>query len=137
MIDATSTLRAFSRPRLWLALWALTIVTVIVLSLMPKPPIPPTLVVGKLDHLIAYAVLAAIAVQLYAERCIQLGIALGLVGLGIALELAQGYLTSYRHMATYDAFVDMLGVAFGLATTCTPLARALLRIDARLPRRLN
>jgi hypothetical protein len=34
-------------------------------------------------------------------------------------------------MTAYDALVDALGVALGLATTCTRLATALLRIDAR------
>jgi VanZ family protein len=131
MSRGAATLRAFSKPRIWVVLWVLMIVAVIVLSLMPKPPIPPTLMIGKLDHLIAYAALAAMAVQLYAARRTQLVAALALVALGVALELAQGYLTSYRHMAAYDALVDALGIALGLATTRTRLATALLRIDTR------
>lgn len=127
------TIRAFRRPRAWLVLWVLMIVAVIVLSLMPKPPIPSSLVIGKLDHLIAYAVLAAMAMQLYSARRTQLLAALGLVGLGVALELAQGYLTTYRHMAAYDAVVDAFGVILGLVTAWTRLATLLLRIDARLP----
>jgi VanZ family protein len=108
------------------------IIAVIVLSLMPKPPIPPTLMIGKLDHLIAYAALAAMAVQLYATRRAQWGAGLALIGLGIALELAQGFLTSYRHMAAYDALVDALGVVLGIATAWTPSANWLQWIDARL-----
>jgi VanZ family protein len=127
----TSALRAFRRPRLWLSLWAAMIVAVIVLSLMRKPPIPPTLMIGKLDHLIAYFALAAMAVQLYAARRAQLGAGLALVGLGIALELAQGLLTSYRHMAAYDALVDALGVALGIATGWTSFATILSRFDLR------
>ena len=132
--DLPPILHTFRRPQLWLALWALMIVAVIVLSLMPKPPIPPALVIGKIDHLIAYVALATFAVQLFEERCLQLGACMALAGLGIALELAQGYLTTYRHMATYDATVDALGVALGFATTWTPIARMLSQIDARLLR---
>ncbi len=128
------TLRAFRRPRLWLALWMLMVGAVIVLSMMPKPPIPPMLTIAKFDHLIAYLALAAFVVQLCKDRGLQLIACLALVGLGIALELAQGYLTNYRDMSTYDAFVDTVGVAIGLATSWTPLACVLLRIDARLPR---
>jgi len=123
------TLRAFQRPRLWLALWALTIVAVIVLSMMPRPPIPQALVVGKIDHMIAYLVLATFAMQLFRARRTQLEMALVLVGLGIALELAQGYLTTYRDMSAYDALADTIGVALGTATAWTPLATLLLRID--------
>ena len=56
---------------------------------------------------------------------------LALVGLGIALELAQGLLTSDRHMAVYDAVVDAIGVALGLATGWTSFATILLRFDLR------
>lgn len=127
-------LRTFRRPQLWLALWALMIVAVIVLSLMPKPPIPPTLMIGKLDHLVAYAALAAMAVQLYASRRAQSRAALAMIALGIALELAQGFLTDYRDMSAYDAMIDTLGVALGFATAWTPLATILESIDARLSR---
>ena len=133
-MQQASALRAFRWPRTWLSLWASMIVAVIVLSLMPKPPIPPTLMIGKLDHLIAYATLAAMAVQLYATRRVQWRAGLALISLGIALELAQGFLTSYRHMAAYDALTDALGVVLGIATAWTPSAKWLQRIDARLLR---
>ena len=127
-------MRPLRWPRVWLGAWALMIVSVIVLSMMPKPPIPPTLTIGKLDHLIAYFALAAFAVQLYMRRSAQLGAAFALVLLGIALELAQGYFTTYRHMAAYDALIDALGVALGAATAWTPLATMLLRIERMLTR---
>jgi VanZ family protein len=127
-------MRPLRWARVWLALWALMILAVIVLSLIPKPPIPPTLAIGKLDHLIAYFALAAFAMQLYLRRRAQLSAAFALVLLGIALELAQGYLTTYRHMAAYDAFVDALGVAIGTATAWTPIATILLRIERKFTR---
>ena len=127
-------MRPLRWPRVWLGVWALMILAVVVLSLMPKPPIPPTLTIGKLDHLIAYFALAAFAVQLYMRRRTQLSAAIALVLLGIALEFAQGYLTTYRHMAAYDALIDALGVALGTATAWTPLATILLRIERRFIR---
>lgn len=127
-------MRALRWPRVWLGVWALMILAVIVLSLMPKPPIPPTLTIGKLDHLIAYFALAAFAVQIYMRRRVQLGAAFALVLLGIALEFAQGYFTTYRHMAAYDALIDALGVALGTATAWTRLATTLLWIERRLTR---
>ena len=127
-------MRAFRRPRLWLALWMLMIVAVIVLSLIPKPPIPDVLTIAKFDHFIAYLALAACAVQLYEVRRVQIELALALIGLGIALEFAQGYLTNYRDMSAYDALVDTVGVVLGFATAWTPLAKLLQLIDARLPR---
>ena len=130
--SAPGALRDFRRPRLWLALWAAMIVAVIVLSLMPKPPIPPTLTIGKLDHGIAYFALAAMAVQLYARRRAHIVAAFALVMLGIALELAQGYLTTYRSMSAYDAVIDALGVAIGLAIAWTRQATRLQRLDAKL-----
>jgi len=110
------------------------IIGVIVLSLMRGPPIPSVLTIGKLDHLIAYVALQATAVQLYTTRRAQMGAALAMVALGIAMELAQGYLTTYRDMSAYDACVDAVGVAIGLAIAWTPLSTILLRFDRRWPR---
>ena len=129
-----ASMRPLRWPRVWLGAWALMIASVIVLSLMPKPPIPPTLVIGKLDHLIAYFALAAFAVQLYRRRRTQLCAAFALVLLGIALEFAQRYLTTYRHMSAYDALIDALGVALGTATAWTPLATIGLRIERMVSR---
>lgn len=127
-------LRAFRYPRVWFGVWVLMILAVIVLSLMPGPPIPASLVIGKLDHLLAYFALAAFAAEIFMRRRALFGAALALVLLGIALELAQGYLTTYRHMAMYDGMIDTLGVAIGIATAWTPLAMILLRMERGLTR---
>ncbi len=125
-------LRSFHRPRLWIAVWTAMILGTIVLSLMPAPPIPYWLTIGKFDHGFAYLCLAAMAVQLYAKRNEWLVAAAAMVALGIALEFAQGYLTDYRDMSAYDGMIDAIGVAIGLATAWTPFATWLQRIDARL-----
>jgi VanZ family protein len=128
------TLRSFHLTWLWLAVWGLMILGVIVLSLMRGPPIPELLVIGKIDHFIAYVALAAFAVQLFASRNAQSVAALAMVVLGILLELAQGYLTTYRDMSLYDACVDSVGVAAGLATSWMPLANLLQKMEGRFAR---
>ena len=131
-IDVLLSMRVFRRPKLWLGLWLSMIAAVIVLSLMSRPPIPQELTIGKLDHLIAYIALAAMAVQIFREREIQVSAGLLMVALGIALELAQGYVVDGRDMSMYDVFVDTIGVCMGFATTWTPLARFLQRLDMRV-----
>ena len=134
-MHTATTLRALRLPRLWLGVWALMIVGVIVLSLMRGPPIPELLTTGKFDHFIAYFSLTVMAVQLYATRDVQFTAALAMIALGILMELAQGYLTTYRDMSMYDAVVDTFGVAMGFAVSWTPMANLLPRIEARfLPR---
>ena len=131
-IDVLLSMRVFRRPKLWLSVWLLMIIAVIVLSLMSKPPIPRELMIGKLDHLIAYIALAAMAVQLFRDREIQVSAGLTMIALGIALELAQGYVVDGRVMSMYDVFVDAIGVCIGLATTWLPLAKAVQRLDMRV-----
>lgn len=108
------------------------IVAVIVLSLMRGPPIPGLLAIGKFDHWLAYFALQAMAVQLFARRREQWIAALAFVALGIGLELVQGYLTTWRGMSAYDAAIDALGVAIGLATARSRFMGALQKIDANL-----
>ncbi len=137
MADSASALRAFAWPRLWLSAWALMIVAVIVLSLMRGPPIPSVLAIGKFDHWLAYFVLEAMAVQLYARSRAQILAAVAMTALGIALEFAQGYLTTYRDMTFYDGVIDTVGVVCGLAIARTRFAGVLQKFDEKLFRRIN
>lgn len=137
MADSSSARRAFRRPRLWLSLWIAMIAAVIALSLMRGPPIPAVLAIGKFDHWLAYFVLEAMAVQIYTSRRAQFGAAVAMTALGIALEFAQGYLTTWRDMSAYDGAIDTLGVAVGLALAWTRFATMLQRIDAKLFGRIN
>lgn len=126
-------LKPFRYPWLWLGLWLLAIAAVIVLSLVNLSGLPPVPEGGdKVEHFVAYTLLSASAVQLFATRRACVIVAVLLVGLGIGLEFAQGGLTSTRMADPYDALVNMLGVLAGLATMLTPLRRLLLAIDARL-----
>ena len=122
-------LKPFRRPRLWSGLWCVAIAAVVVVSLAPPPPMPPVEGGDKIGHFLAYGVLAAAAVQLYARWPALLGAGLGLVLMGIGLEWAQGALTDTRQMERADALANTLGVIAGLATRVTPLRDLLLRLD--------
>ena len=104
------------------------------MSLAPPPPMPPVEGGDKIGHFLAYGVLAAAAVQLYARWPSLLGAGIGLVLLGIGLEWAQGTLTDTRQMERADALAIALGVIAGLATRLTPLRDLLLHLDRRIPR---
>jgi len=127
-------LRAFRRPRCWLVPWALMIATVVVGSLLPSDALPPSPFdqFDKLEHFLGYAALSAYAVLLFASRRAQVGAAIGLVALGIALEIAQAVLTQSRSADVFDAATDALGVLVGLSLAATPWAQALQRLDVRL-----
>lgn len=126
-----SSLKPFRRPWLWAGLWSLAIAAVVVVSLAPPPPMPPVEGGDKIGHFLAYAALAAGAVQLYARWPSLLGAGIGLVLMGIGLEWAQGALTETRHMDRADALANTLGVIAGLATQLTPWRDLLLRLDKR------
>ncbi|KLI97633.1 membrane protein [Luteimonas sp. FCS-9] len=124
-----SALKPLRRPWLWCGLWIAAIAAVVVLSLVPSVPMPDVPDGDKLGHFLAYAALAAAAVQLYARWPSLLGAGLGLVLLGIGLEYAQGALTDGRVQDPADALANTLGVIAGLATRLTPLRDLLLRLD--------
>ena len=122
-------LKPFARPWLWCALWCLGIAWLVVLSLMPGPPMPDFEGSDKVGHFLAYFLLAAGAVQLFARWSSLLGAGIALVLLGIGLEYAQGAFTDYRTLDMRDALANTLGVIAGLGTQLTPLRDLLLRID--------
>ncbi|KRG68381.1 hypothetical protein [Pseudoxanthomonas dokdonensis] len=125
-------LKPFRHPRRWLGLWLAAVTTVIVLSLVPPPPLPP-LPSGsdKLEHFSAYFLLAAGAVQLFARPRVVCACGLALVLMGVALEFAQGAYTSTRMQDGWDAVANSIGVIAGIATVLTPWRDALLRWQRR------
>lgn len=126
----TTALKPFARPRLWLGLWWAMVAAVVVGSLLPAlllADLPPGS--DKVQHLLGYAVLAAMAVQLFATLRALLVAGVGLVVMGVLVEVAQGALTTTRVMDAHDALANLLGVVLGLATALTPVRNALLRIE--------
>ena len=130
----SAALKPLRRPRLWLGLWIAAIVGLIVVCLVPLdslPPLPENS--DKVEHLLGYFLLAAAAVQLFGSRRALSLAALGLVALGIGVEIAQGF-TAYRSSDPADALANTLGVLLGRATALTPWRDLLLRMEKRLPR---
>jgi VanZ family protein len=131
----TSWLKPFRRPWLWLGVWLAGVLAVVALSLMPPAPLPELPSGGdKVEHFLAYCLLAMGAVHLFALRGLWLLVCAGLVAMGIGLEYAQGAYTVTRMQDPFDALANTLGVAAGLATALTPLRDAWLRVERRSAR---
>ena len=129
----TQALRPFRRPALWVGLWVLAILVVIDVCLGPPPEFPELPSNSdKAEHFLTFALLCWGAVQLFATRRALVFAALGLVLLGIGIEIAQGALTTNRSADPYDALADTLGILAGLCLAWTPLRLVMLRIDQRV-----
>jgi hypothetical protein len=128
-----SALRAFHRPRVWLGLWCFGWLLCVVLSLITPPQLGVDVPEGdKIGHLLAYGLLSAWAAWLFATARARVLACLGLLALGVVMELAQGLLTSDRMMDGRDAWADALGVLLGQLAALGPARGWLQRIDTRL-----
>ena len=115
-------------PRFWLALWWLAVLGTIVVCLIPPPPIPLPENSDKVEHFLAYFLLASSAVQIYQRRAALILAAVGLIALGIGIEFAQGALTVNRMADPMDALANSVGVLAGTAIVFTPLRDLLVRL---------
>lgn len=127
MSDALPVIKPLRRPRLWTLLWVLAVLLVIVACLIPPPPIPLPENGDKGEHFLAYFILAGSAVQLFRRGRPLLWVGVGLLLMGIAIEFAQGALTSNRMADPMDAVANSLGILAGMGTAFTPLRDLLLR----------
>lgn len=110
----------------------LAIAGVVFGSLLPAYDLPKIGVSDKFEHCLAYAALAAGAVQLYRRRLSWGFVCVVLVFLGIGLEYLQGAMGIGRTADRMDALANTVGVLIGLGTAFTPLRDLLLWIDRRL-----
>ena len=126
-------LRDFNRPRVWLGVWLFGWALCIVLSLIQPPQVgidvPDS---DKIGHFLAYGLLSAWSVLIFARPRSHWLAALSLVLLGVAMELAQGAFTSDRMMDVNDALADALGVALGQLLLRGRARTLLQRWDSRL-----
>jgi VanZ family protein len=86
----------------------------------------------KVGHFLAYALLSAWSVLIFAKRQHHWWAALALILLGIAMELAQGAFTSDRMMDSRDALADAIGVLFGQLLSLGRGQTLLQRLEFRL-----
>ena len=102
-----------TRPRLWLAVFWLAVLAGITASLLPGPQLPEPWFPGsdKLQHVLAYAVLFLLGRQ--AGYRSTWGLPLGLLALGVAIELAQDAFTATRSAEWLDGLADAVGIAVG------------------------
>lgn len=130
MSGVAGALKPLRWPRFWLALWWLAVAAVVVVCLMPPPPLPELPAnADKVEHFLAYLVLAGSAVQVYRPGRPLLWVALGLILMGIAIEGTQGALTRTRAADPMDALANTAGVLAGMALAWTPLRDLLLRCE--------
>lgn len=115
--------------RMWLALWFLGITALVVACLLPAPDLPKVNVNDKLEHALAFALLASSAVQLFTRGRPLATVAAGLLALGAGIEFAQALFTTTRAMELADLVADAIGIGAGMAVAWTPLRDVLLHID--------
>jgi VanZ family protein len=121
---------AYRFRRAWLTIgWALVAYTVYV-SLSSSPPDGPGWLSDKLAHGLTYFVLAAWFAALFAPRD-YVKVGLGLLGLGIAIELLQAR-TGYRYAEVADGLANLAGIVAGLAFGLATRGRWLAWFDRRL-----
>lgn len=97
---------------LWLGAGILWVVLVFYLSLRPQPPEMPPQGLDKFEHLLAYGVLMYWFAHLEPGGSGRMRLALGLAGMGIAIECLQGFI-GHRHFSVADMVANVAGVLAG------------------------
>lgn len=102
-----------SPPRgLRIALFALACATVIWICLIPADEVPNTGLSDKIEHAVAYAGLAVLGIWAFPRRYGRL--AVGLMALGIIIEVLQGLMNLGRQADVMDAVADGAGLGLVL-----------------------
>ncbi len=103
--------RNFSRIAFVIGLLA-----VILLSLLPEEVLPDPGIWDKLNHVMAYGVLALAGGLGFRGLRSLLLVGIGLLILGIALEIAQAALP-HRSASAYDVLANLIGISLGSIAT--------------------
>jgi VanZ family protein len=130
-VAAVSPIKPLRHARFWLSLWGAAVLAVIVVCLIPPPPLDLPQNSDKVEHFLAYFLLAASAVQVFATHRALWVAGVGLVLMGVGIEWAQGALTDNRMADPIDALANTSGVVAGMLIALTPLANLLLRLQPR------
>ena len=117
--------------KLWLSIGWLLIAFVVYLSLVPHLPMQINVIAGdKLEHAFAYATLMLWFLQLYSASRRPF-IALSLIGMGILLEILQGF-TPDRDPDYLDAVANTAGVLLAWLLGKTRLSKTLAAVENAL-----
>ncbi|UYM17181.1 VanZ family protein [Endozoicomonas euniceicola] len=107
---------------------AVALTTMTVLGLMPPEHIPLSDWNDKLQHIIAFVILAFLIDASWPETELNWKKALALLGYGLLLEVLQGF-TDYRELSGLDLLADAAGI--GLYAVTSPLFRKIPVINWR------
>jgi VanZ family protein len=112
--------------KVWLPLGGFAVCILIYQSLIPSPPdLPEFPLADKLAHFMVYAWIMLWFGFIYKPGKKYLLLGLGLILLGVTLELLQGA-SGYRSMEVSDACFNVLGVFSGWLLALTRLSSTLL-----------
>lgn len=125
-------MRTFVKPGFWLGIWIFGWLLCVFLSVITPPNISFNVSNSdKIGHFLAYGTLSAWAVMLFRQKRTWILNAVALIFLGIAMEFAQGYLTTTRMMDWHDALANTIGVALGLCVSLLPMQVWLVTLDRK------
>jgi VanZ family protein len=117
-------------PKVWVLVGWLLVAGVVSGSLVPARMLAAVAISDKLEHAGSYFVLMTWFAGLY-RRAYYPWIALGLVALGIVLDLLQG-LTATRTLDWHDMLANSVGVALGVVVSMWWLEGWCQRLERRL-----
>ena len=113
---------ALRYPRAWFCAGVLVAAIVTFYSLLPADRVPQIGVSDKIEHVVAYAVLAFWFASVVA-RWDYVFMILALVALGGGIEILQGLMKMGREADIRDFVADCIGAGVGLLLALTPLVR--------------
>ena len=118
--------------KFWLAMGWVFVGIVVFLSLDPSPPeLADFQGQDKVMHLLAYTFIMLWFGCCYYHGKTYLALGAGLIGMGIVLELLQGFM-GYRSMELWDMVVNTFGVTVGWFLTKTRLSSVFIRVESQL-----
>ncbi len=109
-------------PRAWFCLGVGIALIVTIYSLLPAEHVPQVGVSDKIEHFVAYALLAFWFASVVA-RWDYVFMMLALVALGGGIEIVQGLMKMGREADIRDFIADCIGAGIGLLLALTPLVR--------------
>ncbi len=109
--------------------FAIAVIAIVAASLLPAEELPSLDIWDKLEHVLAYSLLAVLGALAWAGRARATAVlGISLVAMGIVLELLQS-LVPGRYTDPADALANLIGTLAGLSATA-----ALGRIAGRTGR---